>query len=724
MYRRNSISSFLLIFFQIVILGIYRADGELGDRVKRVVGGGWAPSPPEDDPIVFVTKDDREARIFGTKDPVNGYYLFRGLRYAEPPIGDRRFQRPFFRYLEDDVNATQWGSPCPQPDETGAMVGSEDCLFLNVFTPALPDATEGYPVLVWIHGGGFRRGAATQYEMRNLVDKKAIVVSIQYRLGSLGFLSNNDKDLPGNNGLFDMMAAVQWITDYIEFFGGNPNKITAFGQGTGASSAFLLGLSDFGNEAFSGIIAMSGSALSNFAIDKEPKKSSQSLATSYRCPTNNTVLMVRCLRQLDAASIVNYDTQYEVTNMQAKSFVTDLSSLLGNGPVIEGKNDDRSLPNFVLDKPENTFNMSEKIPAIPLLTGVVKDETGGAVNGPFKSTISQALAVPDFLMKQLIPNLQQIVPAIGGISQQFVPEAFGKYLNLPLDFIGIGERKPKSGPVDIIAKATEVLNDAIFNVPAFLTAQTWGKKAKAYMYSFDHKSKHGFGKDFLSGLPLVGNTAQTGLTSHGDDLGYLFEPNDISGRPMSAKQNFDVEDQLVKESFTELVVRFARYGHLDGDKKSEQSSFLPFNAPSFSQDGSFLSISSKPQVAKNFKFCEMGLWAGIGERIKSSACSLFQVDLKDPLKTIDKTLNSFGQIPGQFPIQPPIPSIPSAIPSIPSPVNIPGQNLFPTQNAPSSSILSPSRLVPTRQQTNQNSRPQGGFYPGRPSNPISSFLGR
>lgn len=149
------------------------------------------------------------------------------------------------------------------------MIGSEDCLFLNVFTPALPDATDGHPVLIWIHGGGFRRGAATQYEMRNLVDKNTIVVSIQYRLGSLGnfhryirssvdciaieililrtgFLSSGTKDLSGNNGLFDMISATEWVRDYIEFFGGNPKKIVAFGQGTGASSAFLLGLSKFG----------------------------------------------------------------------------------------------------------------------------------------------------------------------------------------------------------------------------------------------------------------------------------------------------------------------------------------------------------------------------------------------------------------------------------------------------------------------------------------------
>ena len=88
--------------------------------------------------------------------------------------------------MEGEINATRWGAPCPQVGKDGSVIGSEDCLFLNVFTPALPDASDGYPVLIWVHGGGFLTGAASQYEMRNLVQKKTIVVSVQYRLGSLG----------------------------------------------------------------------------------------------------------------------------------------------------------------------------------------------------------------------------------------------------------------------------------------------------------------------------------------------------------------------------------------------------------------------------------------------------------------------------------------------------------------------------------------------------------
>lgn len=174
------------------------------------------------------------------------------------------------------------------------------------------------------------------------------------------------------------------------------------------------------------------------------------------------------------------------------------------------------MPNFVTNEPENTLSFDE-LPEIPLLTGVIKDETGGAVYGPFQKTITDTLnSVPNYLSKVLIPELQKIVPSIGSITKQFVPEAFGKYLSFS-PFIpgaggspGRGNGNGKSNPVDSLAKVTEILNDAIFNVPAFLTAKNWAKKSKAYMYSFDHVSKQGFGKDFLNGLPLVGNSAETG----------------------------------------------------------------------------------------------------------------------------------------------------------------------------------------------------------------------
>lgn len=139
-------------------------------RVKRIVGGVQAAVPPPDDPVVFIRLYGRNARLEGCRDAANGVYSFLGVRYADPPQGLDRFVRPRFRHLRGDINATQYGPPCPQPTQdaagrtTDGVVGSEDCLRLNVFTPRLPDdSSDGLPVLVFIHGGGFRYGSANQY---------------------------------------------------------------------------------------------------------------------------------------------------------------------------------------------------------------------------------------------------------------------------------------------------------------------------------------------------------------------------------------------------------------------------------------------------------------------------------------------------------------------------------------------------------------------------------
>lgn len=132
-------------------------------RVKRIVGGKLAAAPPPDDPVIFTNAYNRNARIEGYRSEMSGLYSFLGIRFAQPPIGQHRFRRPIFKRLEGDINATVYGDPCPQPDSAGYIIGSEDCLWLNVYSPRMPDETTGLPVIVWIHGGGYRFGSANQY---------------------------------------------------------------------------------------------------------------------------------------------------------------------------------------------------------------------------------------------------------------------------------------------------------------------------------------------------------------------------------------------------------------------------------------------------------------------------------------------------------------------------------------------------------------------------------
>lgn len=107
-------------------------------------------------------------------------YSFLGLRYAEPPTDDDRFNRPRHRHLRGDINATIYSQPCPQPNPKNHLmvIGTEDCLWLNVFTPQLPDGNTGLPVVVFIHGGGFRFGSANQYGVSNVINNYHELINI------------------------------------------------------------------------------------------------------------------------------------------------------------------------------------------------------------------------------------------------------------------------------------------------------------------------------------------------------------------------------------------------------------------------------------------------------------------------------------------------------------------------------------------------------------------
>lgn len=142
--------------------------------------------------------------------------------------------------------------------------------------------------------------------------------------------------------------------------------------------------------------------------------------------------------------------------------------------------------------PENSLKLGD-FPSIPLLTGVMKDEAGGAVLGQYKDEVQRKLNVaPAYLTSDFIPYLQDTIPNMQNGSR-FVPQAFRGYLSM---------FQSDSTP-NTIGKVAEALSDSLYNAPAFLTVNHWAKKANAFLYTFDHKGKRNYGKDFLSGLPIV-----------------------------------------------------------------------------------------------------------------------------------------------------------------------------------------------------------------------------
>ena len=153
--------------------------------------------------------------------------VFRGIPYAAPPVAARRFSKPVpAANFSRPFQAFEFGPACPQRRPVVGDV-SEDCLTLNVYAPKPTAQEPSLPVIVWIHGGAFVYGEGRQLPGENLASfANVVVVTMNFRLGALGFLSTDDAEAPGNWGLWDQRLALQWVSENIRHFGGDPGNVT------------------------------------------------------------------------------------------------------------------------------------------------------------------------------------------------------------------------------------------------------------------------------------------------------------------------------------------------------------------------------------------------------------------------------------------------------------------------------------------------------------------
>ena len=200
-------------------------------------------------------------KVEGTVE--NGIRAFKGIPFAAPPVGNFRWKapqpvKPWDGVLKADKFA-------PGSIQNQKLEQSEDCLYLNIWTTANSDK-EKLPVMVWIHGGGFSAGAPSErtYFGQELTRKGVIFVSLTYRLGTLGFFAHPDlsaespNKVSGNYGLLDMIEALKWVRKNISAFGGDPNKVTIFGESAGAIAISMLCASPLAKGLFWGAISESG----------------------------------------------------------------------------------------------------------------------------------------------------------------------------------------------------------------------------------------------------------------------------------------------------------------------------------------------------------------------------------------------------------------------------------------------------------------------------------
>jgi carboxylesterase type B len=261
------------------------------------------------------------------------YYAFYNIPYAKPAVGELRFEPPQ-EYTEKWTgvrNATVRGNKCIQNRKGMTEIqGSEDCHYLNVYTPKLPETNRRgrgrgqagrgrgrrgrgrqiklLPVMFYMFGGGFKGGQGSNYGGDYMLDKDVVIVLPEWRLGAMGYLSTGDEVISGNMGFKDQVMALKWVQKNIERFNGDPGKVTIFGNSAGAMSVHAHLLSNMSRGLFHRAISQSGVALTapNGILMENPREKTNMVGKYVGCPDLvDSKALAKCLKEADAADVLN-----------------------------------------------------------------------------------------------------------------------------------------------------------------------------------------------------------------------------------------------------------------------------------------------------------------------------------------------------------------------------------------------------------------------------------
>jgi para-nitrobenzyl esterase len=399
----------------------------------------------------------------------NNITVFKGIPFAQPPVGGLRWKAPQpVKKWEGILKADKFAPACPQmklkypgfiPPPT-----SEDCLYLNVWTPA-KSSGEKLPVMVWIYGGGFAMGAtsAPLYSGEELANLGVIVVSIAYRVGPLGFMAHPEltaeasNKVSGNYGLLDQIEGLKWVQKNIKAFGGDPLKVTIFGESAGAESVSMLAASPLTRGLFRGAISESGGSFS-------PVKSA-------RVPD--------CMQSLEGAENLGLEFMKrmgvnnleELRKLSPDKWLDDpMAQMGGFWPVADG---------YVIEGDQYKLYEEGKYNDVAVIIGTNSDEG---------SMFVRAIPTDQYL--------QYVVTHFGPVSD--------KILKLyPVDSL-TGTYRPLA----------DIFRDGVFAWPSWSWArlQTKTGKSKVFVYYFDEFNK----EPMYPGGPMPAGAA------HGSELAYVF----------------------------------------------------------------------------------------------------------------------------------------------------------------------------------------------------------
>jgi para-nitrobenzyl esterase len=421
-----------------------------------------------------------EGLVQGTFE--NGLTVYKGIPFAAPPVGDLRWRPPQPPAKWEGVKQADKFAPAPMQGGNPPSGKSEDCLYLNVWTPA-KSANEKIPVLVWIYGGGFSFGSTSEpnYSGENLAKKGVVVVSIAYRVGQLAFLAHPEltaespNHVSGNYGILDQIAALQWIRKNIAAFGGDPDKVTIFGESAGAISVSMLCASPLARGLFQGAISQSGGS---FGPTRPTTYPGENMKTLKQAEADG----------LEFAKKAGVSTLAELRKIEADKLPGGFG-FGGAWPIVDG---------YVIPDDQCRLYQAGKYNDVPVLIGYNSDE--GA-------SFSWEKTPEEFLKN--------------------VETRYGKFADdllkaYPLGTTGI----PKT--------ARDLSRDAAFGWQTWIWArlQSQTGKSKVFYYYFDQHP------EYPEGSPRFGYGSP-----HGQDVAYVFMHLDPAN-PQTTKSDLEISEAM------------------------------------------------------------------------------------------------------------------------------------------------------------------------------------
>lgn len=370
----------------------------------------------QDRPIININQGQLQG-VQLSSGLLSRYWSFKGIPYAEPPVGSLRFRNPVPHGGWSGVrDATEHGEHCPHNGWFGLDVGGdEDCLFLNVYTPNL---TGRRAVMVWIHGGSFASGSGDSwvYGPDHLVNDNVLVVTINYRLGVLGFLGTGDGAAQGNYGMKDMVEALRWVRNNIGAFGGDPNRVTVFGESAGGVAVHYLMLSQTTTLLFQRAISQSGTALAPWGFQPNPRQMAEKLGRQLGISFTSTQNLIDQLRQQPFQRLV--DAQAGWTDLEVPRGFSAMDWV----PCVEPANSPEL--RFLTDTPVNLMRRGQVL-QIPFMMGYTDIESLFMVREILvdNTVMQQFMDNPHFYVPQSF-NLQPNTPESNEVATAFRNQYF------------------------------------------------------------------------------------------------------------------------------------------------------------------------------------------------------------------------------------------------------------------------------------------------------------